>query len=102
MRTTREPLQEGGTYKFVDGHLVLVEAGPEMEPLQIVPGKMYKSRDGRPVKVYEINVGSVDFPIVGAIKDDNDHWMPRVYNDKGVSKRPYGEVNDIIAEWSET
>lgn len=100
-KSAREPLREGGVYKYLDGKLVLVEAGPIVD-LQLTPGTIYKSRDGRPVRIYEINPGSLDFPVIGAIKDENDHWMPRVYNDKGISKRPYGEGNDIISEWSET
>lgn len=69
--------------------------------LQIVPGGKYRSRDGRPVKIYEFNKDSIDFPFIGSIKDDKGNWVPRVYDGKGVAKVPYGPNNDIVAEWSE-
>lgn len=100
-KITKDPLQEGGVYKFSGGKFILVEAGPEIN-LHLTPNQIYKSRDGRPVRIFEVNNGSEDFPIIGAIKDENDFWVPRVYNEKGISKRPYGEGNDIVAEWSET
>ncbi len=71
-------------------------------PLHIKLNQKYKSRDGRPVSIYAINVGSTDFPILGAIRDENNHMLPRVWNDKGVTKTPYGPNNDIVVEWSET
>lgn len=73
------------------------------KPLTIAPSHKYKSRDGRPIKVFEVNRGSKDYPIIGAIKDtDSNSWVPRVWNDKGMTKVPYGPKNDIVAEWSET
>lgn len=72
-------------------------------PLVIKAGTMYKSRDGRPVKVYEVNRGSIDFPVLGAIKDyHSDTWLPRIWNESGTTKIPYGPNNDIVVEWSET
>lgn len=100
-KITKDPLQEGGVYKFSGGKFILVEPGPEVN-LQLTPNQTYKSRDGRPVRIFEVNPGSVDFPIIGAIKDDDGFWVPRVYNEKGISKRPYGGGNDIVAEWSDT
>lgn len=71
------------------------------QDLRLTPGKRYKSRDGRPIDVYQVNHKSVDFPVIGAIKDEHGHWLPRVWNNKGLTKVPFGPNNDIIAEWSE-
>ncbi len=71
-------------------------------PLSIVPMHKYKSRDGRPITVYAVNKGSLDFPIVGAILCEKNYWLPRVWNAVGITKVPFGPNNDIVAEWSET
>lgn len=72
------------------------------KPLTMLPGQKYKSRDGRPIKIYEVNARSKEFPILGAIKDaQTNEWLPRVWNDRGITKVPYGPNNDIVTEWSE-
>jgi hypothetical protein len=98
---TREPLEEGGVYKFVGGKLVLVESAPR-KAFEIERGQTYQSRDGRPVRIVEINPGSEAWAIIGLIKDEIDGWVPRVYDGNGISKNPYGPGNDLVAEWSET
>lgn len=99
---TRKPLIEGGTYKFVNGHLELVGQPTEIkEPLSIRPGAFYRSRDGRKIQVWAINKNSVDKPVVGMILSE-DTWKAWYWNFKGVAKVPYGAPNDIVAEWSET
>ena len=71
------------------------------KPLTIKENTKYKSRDGRPIKVFAINGGSKDFPVIGAIKENN-YWLPRVWNAEGITKVPYGPNNDIVTEWSES
>lgn len=101
-KVTREPLQDGGTYKFVNGHLELIEPGPKTEVLHIRPGDhFYKSRDGRKIKVWTMNANSVDKPVVGMIQT-GDIWEARYWNDKGITKVPYGPGNDIVVEWSDS
>lgn len=72
------------------------------KPLQITPGTKYKSRDGRPIKIFEVNLNSKEYPVIGVIKEEkSNEWVPRVWNFHGLTKVPYGANNDIVAEWSE-
>jgi hypothetical protein len=71
-------------------------------PLKLTPGLRYKTRDGRPAKVFETNQTSVEFPVIGAIKDEQGNWLPRVWNTAGVAKIPYGAGNDLVTDWSDT
>lgn len=101
----RKPLVEGSLYKFEDGHLIPVSAPEsvteEVTPkLVLVPDKYYKSFDGRKIKIAAINRGSEENPVVGVIQQ-GDEWVPRIWNEMGVCKRPYGSNNDILEEWSE-
>lgn len=101
-RVARKPLEEGGTYKFVNGHLELVEPGPKQQELHIRPGShVYKSRDGRKIQVWAMNKDSVDKPVVGMIQTAGV-WEARYWNEKGITKVPYGPGNDIMVEWSDS
>lgn len=96
-------LKEGAKYMFKNGQLELVEEAPpapELPPIQMVPGETYKSRDGRKIRVFAINKNSPDFPVVGMIETQGV-WRPLVWNEEGVTKRPYGAGNDIHVLWSE-
>lgn len=84
----------------MNGSLEFIEQTP-VTSVQISHTKTYKSRDGRPVRIYVINQDCQDFPVLAAIKDDRGFWVPRVYNDVGIAKVPYGPNNDIVSEWSE-
>lgn len=72
-----------------------------VKPLEIESGGMYKSRSGQPIRIYEINRDSEEFPVIGAIRDEFNHWLPRVWNLEGIVKVPFGPNNDIVDEWSE-
>lgn len=102
-RIVRDPLEEGGVYKFVNGQLTLIEKQPipAKPELVIKPGGLYKSRDGRKIQIWAINKESTDKPVVGMIQTE-DIWETRYWNAKGVVKVPYGVGNDIVSEWSET
>lgn len=102
-RRYREPLTEGGLYRFVNGHLELVkpEAGTAPEPLTLRPGAFYKSRDGRKIQIWAINSNSVDKPAVGMILT-GEEWKAWYWNLEGIAKVPYGAPNDIVAEWSDS
>jgi hypothetical protein len=97
-----EPPVNGAQYEFMNGQFVLVRPPKKKtlnEPPVIRPGE-YRSFDGNKIKVWFINQDSEDFPVVGAIRVNNV-WEPRVWNMEGVTKIPYGNNNDIVAEWSE-
>lgn len=99
--TPRKPLVEGGTYRFVNGHLELLDAPKSIkEEFGIKVGGTYRSRDGRKIQVWAINNGSVDKPVLGMINTDGE-WKAWYWNMKGTAKIPYGPHNDIVAEWSE-
>ena len=67
---------------------------------KIKAGKMYLSKDGRPCKVFEVNTESLEFPVIGVIREESGMWVPRVWNLEGITKRPYGPNNDIVGEWN--
>lgn len=98
--TVRNPLEEGGTYKFINGHLELIEAGPKPPALHIRPDTAYRSRDGRKIQVWVINKDSIDKPVLGMILTEGT-WEARYWNEKGIAKVPYGPGNDIVVEYSE-
>lgn len=102
-RVIREPLVEGGVYKMVNGTLQLVKEPPKSKqvPMQVRPGLFYRALDGRKAQVFYINKSSTEFPVVGAIETDGV-WKPMVWNEVGITKRPYGAVNDLVAVWSQT
>lgn len=87
---------------MVNGKLELVQA-PKVPkgPLHLRPNLFYRSADGRKVQIFAINKNSPDFPVIGMIETDGE-WRPMVWNEKGITKRPYGAINDIIAPWSQT
>lgn len=99
----REPLEEGGVYKFIDGQLRIIEKQPVHEHVDLVlkPNVMYKSRDGRKVQVWAINKDYEKAPVIGMIQTEGI-WEFRVWNEAGIARVPYGVGNDIVAEWSET
>ncbi len=98
------PIIEGAEYKVVNGQLTLVkapkkQASKPLPELKITPG-LFKSLDGRKIRVWYVNKNSMKFPVVGAI-ETNGVWEPRVWNTQGWTKEPFGQVNNIIAAWSE-
>lgn len=87
---------EGATYSVLNGHLVLTHT-----PFEIKLGMEYKSRDGKRIVIHAINIKSQDKPVLGMICVDGC-WEARYWNLKGVTKRPYGNNNDIVGEWNES
>lgn len=104
MRGTEVLLEENAQYIFRNGKLEKVSAPKKpakpMEPPKLTAGGFYKSNDGRKIQINIINKDYPEYPVVGIIQTDKG-WEPRVWNESGVTKRPYGAVNDIIAKWSE-
>jgi len=64
-------------------------------------GKKYRSRNGSKILLCYINKNRPDFPMVGFIQEADGALVPRIWNEKGWSKAPYGPTNDIVAPWEE-
>lgn len=68
-----------------------------MQPLTLTPGKHYRTRDGKKVRIYATD-GRSNIPVHGALLRDNG-WDQRAWNSSGTYFSSEGHSLDIIAEW---
>lgn len=66
--------------------------------MKIEVGKFYRTRDGKKVRIYDINGGG-EYPIHGAY--ELEFWHSTTWNSEGFynSGNPQSGINDIASEW---
>ncbi|PKA40416.1 hypothetical protein CWR43_27945 [Rhizobium sullae] len=82
-------------------HIEPLPVAAEAQPLRIVEGRYYKTRDGRKAGPAETrDPEEYDaYPWFVPINDDNGHY---VFTDEGMySSDGVEEIHDLIAEWTE-
>ena len=70
--------------------------------MKIEPGKYYKTRDGRKVRIYATD-GLAEYPIHGAVLNNNG-WRAAMWDSSGSAYNNLAiqATVDIVSEWSDT